>query len=265
MRVGYPRFKRKHNRQSARFNRNSFSLKGNKVYLAKVGNLKVKWSRELPSVPSSVTIIKDRANRYYLSFVVETQPEIVPKFVESLGIDLGIKIFASLSSGIDIFAPDYSKLERKIRRIKRRLSKRAGGSNRYERMRLKLARLTSKLANTRKDFLHKLSTRVTKENKLVALEDLAVGNMLKNRKLARAVATQGWSMFRSLCESKADKYSCDVRIISRWSPTSQVCSTCGFNWGKLNLKVREIVCLGCGTHKDRDRNAYVDSTMCNAI
>ena len=95
-RVGYPRLKRKHNRQSARFRKGGFSFKGNKVYLAKVGNLKVKWSRELPCVPSSVTIIKDRAHRYYLSFVVEVEPEIIPGKNESLGIDLGVKILASL-------------------------------------------------------------------------------------------------------------------------------------------------------------------------
>ena len=126
--------------------------------------LKIKWSRALPSEPSSVTVIKDRANRYFLSFVVEVEPEIVPTKNESIGVDLGIKIFAALSSSEKVYAPDYSKLEREIRRTKRVLSRRVSrkvkGSKRREQTRIKLAKLTSKLARVRKDFLDKLSTRL---------------------------------------------------------------------------------------------------------
>lgn len=254
-RVGYPRFKKKHNRQSARFRKGGFSIKGDKVYLAKIGLLKTKWSRELPSEPSSVTVIKDRAKRYFLSFVVDIEPEIIPAQRESIGIDLGISIFAALSSNEKVYAPDYSKLERKIRRTKRILSRRKKRSNRRELTRIKLAKLTSKLARVRKDFLDKLSTRLVKENQIISLEDLAVSGMLKNRKLARAIAQQGWGMFRSMCEAKGNKYCRDVRIINRWQPTSQICADCGYKWGKLDLSVREIVCFGCGSLKHRDSNA----------
>ena len=201
--------------------------------------LKVKWSRELPSEPSSVTIIKDRANRYFLSFVVDVEPEIISAKNESIGIDLGVNIFATLSSSEKVYAPDYSKLERKIRRTKRVLSRRKKGSKRRELTRVKLAKLTSKLARVRKDFLDKLSTRLAKENQIISLEDLAVSGMLKNRKLARAISQQGWGVFRSMCEAKANKYCRDVRIINRWQPTSQICADCGYKWGKIDLSVRE--------------------------
>ena len=272
-RVGYPRFKKKHNQQSARFRKGGFSIKGNKVYLAKIGLLKTKWSRELPSEPSSVTIIKDRANRYFLSFVVDVEPfrspefnsgacgtahsapEITSALNESIGIDLGISIFAALSTQEKVYAPDYRKLERKIRRTKRVLSRRHKGSKRREQTRIKLAKLTSKLARVRKDFLDKLSTRLIKENQIISLEDLNVSGMLKNRKLARAIQEQGWSMFRTMCEAKGNKYGRDVRIIDRWQPTSQICADCGYKWGKLDLSVREIVCLRCGKLQCRDSNA----------
>ncbi len=253
--VGYPRFKKKHNQQSARFRKGGFSIKGNKVYLAKIGLLKTKWSRELPSEPSSVTVIKDRANRYFLSFVVEIEPEVIVPKNESIGIDLGIKILAALSTSEKVYAPDYSKLECKIRRTQRRLSKRQKGSKRRELIRIKLAKLKAKLACIRKDFLDKLSTRLIIENQIVCLEDLNVSGMLKNRKLSRAISESGWRMFRDMCEAKANKYGRDVHIIDRWQPTSQVCSECHYRWGKLDLSVREIVCVNCHTRHCRDINS----------
>ena len=253
--MGYPKFKRKDNRQSARFRKGGFSIKRGKVYLAKIGLLSTKWSRELPSEPSSVTVIKDRANRYFLSFVVEIDPVHEPASRESIGVDLGIKIFAALSTGEKVFAPNYSKLERKIRRTKRALSRREKDSNKRERTRIKLAKLCSKVAAIRKDFLHKLSTRLLRENGIICLEDLNVAGMVKNRRLARAISSAGWGMFRTMCEAKSNKYNRDFRIINRWEPTSQVCSSCKYRWGKLDLSVREIVCMGCGIKHCRDTNA----------
>lgn len=253
--VGSPKFKKKDNRQSARFTKNSFSIKGNKVYLAKIGNLKTFWSRPLPTVPSSVTVIKDRANRYFLSFVVEMIPEIKPAIHPSVGIDLGIKTFAVLSTGEKVDSPDYSPLDRKIRRFQRRLAKRVKGSKRREVMRLKVAKLKAKEQDTRKDFLHKLSTRVTNDNQVIALEDLNVSGMVKNRKLARAISQAGWREFRTLVENKSTKLGREFVVISRWEPTSQICSECGYKWGKLDLSVRELVCLNCGAQHDRDGNA----------
>lgn len=253
--VGSPKFKKKDNRQSARFTRGGFKIKGNKVYLAKIGNLKTLWSRPLPAEPSSVTVIKDRANRYFLSFVVEVIPEIKPAINPSVGIDLGIKTFAVLSTGEKVDSPDYSKLDKKIRRFQRRLAKRVKGSKRREVMRLKVALLKAKEQDTRKDFLHKLSTRVVNDNQVIALEDLNVSGMVKNRKLSRAISQAGWREFRTLVENKSTKLGREFVVISRWEPTSQVCSECGYQWGKLDLSVRELVCLNCGTHHDRDGNA----------
>jgi len=256
--VNSPRFKRRVNRQTARFTRNGFKVKTSKVYLAKIGDIKVKWSRPLPSQASSVTVIKDCAGRYFLSLVVEVEPEIKPPKTPSIGIDLGLKTFASCSNGDKIDSPDYSRLYRKLKRCQRRLAKRQRGSKRRERMRVRVAKLNTQIRDKRKDFLHKLSTKIIDENQVVVLEDLKVGGMLKNRKLSRAISQAGWYKFRSLCEGKACQHNRDFRVISRWEPTSQVCSECGYRWGKLDLSIRTIVCVNCGVEHDRDDNASVN-------
>jgi putative transposase len=253
--VNPPKFKKKDGRQSARYRKGGFSIKAAKVYLAKIGNIKTKWSRPLPTEPSSVTVIKDRAGRYFLSFVVEIQPQCKPARNESIGIDLGIKTFAVLSTGEKVDSPDYSRLERQIRRAQRKLSRRQKSSNRRGLMRLRVARLKAKQTDTRKDFLHKFSTKVVNENQVIALEDLNVSGMLKNRCLSRAIGQAGWRKFRTMCKAKSEKFGREFVIVSRWEPTSQVCSDCGYRWGKLSLSVREVVCLNCGTHHDRDGNA----------
>ncbi len=253
--VNPPKFKKRTNRQSARFRKGGFSIKGTKVFLAKIGCIKTKWSRPLPSEPSSVTVIKDTAGRYFLSFVVEIQPETTRAINKSVGIDLGIKVFGALSTGERVKSPSYSKLDRFLRRSQRKLSRRVLSSKRRERMRLLVAKLKSKLRDTRKDFLHKLSTKVVNENQVIALEDLNVSGLLKNRKLSRAISQAGWREFRTMCQAKSDKFGRLFVVISRWEPTSQVCSDCGYRWGKLDLKVREIVCINCGTLHDRDDNA----------
>lgn len=253
--VNPPKFKKRTNRQSARFRKGGFSIKAAKVFLAKIGCIKTKWSRPLPSEPSSVTVIKGTAGRYFLSFVVEVQPETKLASNPAVGIDLGIKFFAALSTGERVASPSYSKLDRKIRRSQRNLSRRSKTSKRRERMRLKVAKLKAKLRDIRKDFLHKLSTKVINENQVIALEDLNVSGLLKNRKLSRAISSAGWREFRTMCKSKSEKFGREFVVISRWEPTSQVCSDCGYIWGKLDLSVREIVCMNCGTLHDRDDNA----------
>jgi putative transposase len=251
-----PRFKKKTNAQSATFTKAGFSLSGNSVYLAKIGDLQPIWSRELPSEPSSVTVIKDATNRYFLSFVVEVEPVNVVAENQSIGIDLGIKTFAFMSNGDKAESPNYRKLDRKIRKLQRKLMKRqVKGSNRQKRTRLKIAKKHNQIADTRKDFLHKLSTKVVRENQFIVLEDLNVSGMVKNRKLSRAISLQGWREFRVLCEAKAEKFGRQFTVISRWEPTSQICSDCGYKWGKLDLKVRTVTCVSCGSTHDRDENA----------
>jgi putative transposase len=251
-----PRFKKRHSRQSARFTRGGFKVGQHKVYLAKIGKIKVNWSRPLPSEPSSVTIIKDAAERYFLSFVVEVQPETMTTNDNEVGIDLGIKTFATLSDGQKFDAPKPLKKKlKKLRRLNKKLSKKTMGSKRRERTKLRLARLHTKIKDTRKDFLHKLSTRIINENQVIVLEDLNVSGMVRNRKLSKAIGDLGWRQFRTFLEGKAEKSGRDFRVISRWEPTTQKCSCCGFVGGKLDLSVRGWTCLNCGTVHDRDENA----------
>lgn len=259
--VGYPKFKKRTNSQSARFRIGGFSIKGDGVYLAKIGVVKPIWSREAPASPSSVTVIKDCANRYFLSFVVDVEPINVNAKNQSIGIDLGIKTFAVMSNGEKAFSPDYKMLDRKIRKLQRKLARQLQSSSRRHKTRIQIAKTHSKIADTRKDFLHKLSTNVVSENQAIVLEDLNVSGMLKNRKLARAISQQGWREFRVLVEAKSEKYGRNFVAINRWEPTSQTCSECGYKWGKIDLSIRSILCLNCGTEHDRDENASVNIEM----
>lgn len=253
--IGTPRFKKKTNQQAAEFTKAGFSVKNDLVYLAKIGNLKPIWSRALPSEPSSVTVIKDCSGRYFLSFVVEVQPVQLEAKNKSIGIDLGVKVFAAMSNGEKAESPSYKKLDRKVRRLQLRLARQQKDSRRRNKTRIQIAKLHNQITDTRKDFLHKLSTKVVSENQTIVLEDLNVSGMVKNRKLARVISQQGWREFRTLCEAKSEKFGHDFQVLNRWEPTSQICSSCGYRWGKLDLKVRSVQCLNCGTEHDRDENA----------
>jgi putative transposase len=257
--VNPPQFKKRHHKQSARFTRGGFKVHGNTVYLAKIGKIKTVFSRPLPSPPSSVTVIKDSADRYFLSFVVELELKSLVPEAESIGIDLGIKTFATLSTGEKVDAPKPLKQRlHRLRRLQRNLARKQKGSKRRYRARKRLAKLHAKIGDTRTDFLHKLSTRLIRENQTISVEDLHVSGMVKNPKLARAISDLGWRQFRSLLEAKAIQYGRKVRVIDRWEPTSQRCSSCGFRGGKLDLSVRQWQCLQCGTVHDRDINAAIN-------
>ena len=254
--INPPRFKSRKSKQSATFTNVGFSIKGEKVYLAKIGYLDVMWSRPLPSEPSSVTVIKDAAGRYFLSFVVEINPEKLPDNGKSVGIDLGITDFATLDNGEKIKSPKpLKKRFKKLRKAQRNLSRKQKGSKRREKARLKVAKLHAKIKDIRTDFLHKLSTRLIRENQTIVLEDLNTSGMLKNRKLSRAISDLGWRSFRDMLKAKSERYGRDFRVISRWEPTTQKCSCCGQIGGKKELSVREWTCLFCGETHDRDVNA----------
>jgi putative transposase len=251
-----PMFKKRKSKQSARFTENGFKINQHSVYLSKIGKLKIVWSRELPSKPSSVTVIKDSAGRYFLSFVCEVNHPQLPDNAQSIGIDLGITDFATLSTGKKIKSPKPLKRQlKRLRRLQKNLSRKQKGSKRREVARLKIAKLHAKIADIRTDFLHKLSTRLIQENQLIALEDLNVSGMVKNRKLSRAISDLGWRSFRTMLEAKGEMYGREIRIINRWEATSQTCSYCGFKGGKKELSVREWTCLNCEEIHDRDVNA----------
>jgi putative transposase len=217
------------------------------------------WSRPLPSLPTSVTVIKDAADRYFLSFVVEINPLPLPDNGMSVGVDLGIIDFATLSSGEKIKAPKPLKENlKKLKRLQKKLNKKVKGSKRRERARKAVARLHAKIKDIRADFLHKLSTRLIRENQTIALEDLNTKGLVKNRKLSLSISDLGWRTFREMLEAKSLMYGRELVVINRWEPTSQRCSCCGQIGGKKELSVREWTCLFCGTTHDRDINAAIN-------
>jgi putative transposase len=254
--VGKPKLKKKTSRQSMRFRKGGFSVHSCSVKLAKIGHVPMVLSRPLPSEPSSVTIIKDKSGRYFASFVVEVAQEIAPQTINSCGIDLGLTHFAIISNGEKIENPRlHKKMLRKIKLANRRLAKAREDSNRRKKRKLRLAKLHAKVRDARTDFLHKLTTRLARENQALAVEDLNVSGMVKNRKLSRAISDAGWAKFKTMLQAKCDKYGRDLTIVDRWYPSSQICSCCRRSGGKKELDIREWECLYCNTIHERDVNA----------
>lgn len=259
--VAPPRYKsKKDTRQSIRLNTNAFSLQSNgTVYVAKVGDLKVKWSRPLPATPTSLTVIKDSSGRYFLSFVVDVDPELLPETDTEVGIDLGLSVFAVLSDGRKIAAPRFlRRAEKRLKRLQRDLSRKVVGSNNRAKARIKVARQHARVADRRRDWHHKESTRVIRDSQAVYVEDLAVSGLGRTR-LAKSVHDAGWAAFVNMLEYKAVKYGRYFGRIGRFEPTSQVCSTCGVKDGPKPPHVREWTCQKCGTVHDRDHNAAVNT------
>ncbi|WP_132474513.1 RNA-guided endonuclease TnpB family protein [Rhodococcus sp. SMB37] len=256
-RVGAPRFRsRKDTRQSIRLTRNGFGIRDNgKLYIAKVGELKVAWSRELPSEPSSVTVVKDSAGRYFASFVVETTDVPLPECDAEVGIDLGLTTFAVLSDGKVIESPRFFRqAERRLRKAQQNLSRKAKGSRNRAKARTRAAKAHARVADARKDWAHKQSTAIVRENQAVYVEDLCVVGLARTR-LAKSVHDAGWGMFTRLLEEKAARYGRVFQRVDRWFPSSRLCSVCGVSDGPKPLSVRVWTCQGCGVVHDRDLNA----------
>ncbi|QNP73281.1 IS200/IS605 family element transposase accessory protein TnpB [Streptomyces roseirectus] len=255
--AGPPRYKsKKDSRQSVRLNTNAFSVKDNgTVYVAKVGDLKVKWSRRLPAAPTSLTVIRDGCGRYFLSFVVDTEPDILPETEAECGIDLGLSAFAVLSDGTKVASPRFlRRAEKKLRRLQRELSRKVKGSRNRAKARARVARQHARVADRRRDFHHKASTQIIRDNQAVYVEDLAVYGLARTR-LAKSVHDAGWSAFTGMLEYKAARHGRTFAKVDRAFPSSQICSACGFRDGLKPLHVREWTCGACGTVHDRDHNA----------
>jgi len=259
--VGAPRFRsRKDRRQSIRFTANArWSITpGDKLRLPKIGDVPVRWSRALPSRPSSVTVIKDAAGRYFASFAVQAQPNPLPATDAVVGIDLGLANFAVLSDGRKIASPRFlRRAEGKLRRRQRELSRKQEGSKNRERARVKVARAYARVADARREFHHQLSTALIRDNQAVAVEDLTVNGLARTR-LAKSVHDAGWSAFTGMLEYKARLRGREFHKIGRFEPTSQTCSACGLKDRPKPLHVRAWQCLGCGAWLDRDINAAVN-------
>ncbi|WP_079659099.1 RNA-guided endonuclease InsQ/TnpB family protein [Streptomyces sp. 3214.6] len=266
-RVGAPRFRsRKDARQAIRFTANARwkITEGGRLSLPKIGDVQVKWSRILPAVPSSVTVILDAAGRYFASFVIDTDPDTdrarwtEPDPEGAIGIDLGLTHFAVLSDGTKIDSPRFvRRAEKKLKKAQRELSRRQKGSKNRNKARLKVARAHAAVADARKEFHHQLSTQLIRENQAVAVEDLAVSGLVRTR-LAKSVHDAGWSQFVTMLEYKAKRYGRTFVKIGRFEPTSQACSACGHRDGPKPLHVREWTCPACGTVHDRDHNAAIN-------
>ena len=261
-RARYPRYKSRNGRQSAEYTRSGFRYRDGKLYLAKMdAPLEFAWS--WPDIdpasidPSTVTISRDPCGRWYVSFAVDVpDPEPLPATGAAVGVDLGIKDFAVTSDGQRIANPRH--LERKARnlaRYQRRLARCRKGSANRAKAKAKVARAHRKVRAARTDFLHKTSTRLVRDHDVIAVEDLAVSNMVRNHSLAKAISDCGWGTFRRMVEYKAARAGRQLIVTGRWYPSSKTCSACGHLLATLSLSTRHWTCPSCGTRHDRDINA----------
>ena len=259
-RAKYPRFKsRKKSRKSAEYTTSGFRFREGKLTPAKMAEpLDIVWSRPLPEVaaPSTVTVSQDAAGRWFVSMLCDDTISPSPATTSAVGIDLGITCLATLSTGEKITNPRHERKDRaRLARAQRELSRKAmgNGGNRAK-ARVKVARIHARIADRRRDFLHKLTTRLVRENQTVVIEDLTVRSMVKNHKLARAISDAAWSDMRMMLEYKTAWYGRQLVVVDRWFPSSKLCGACGTIRAKLPLNVRTWTCE-CGTVHDRDVNA----------
>ncbi len=256
-RTKYPRFKKKRNKQSATYAANAFTWRDGKLTLAKMDKpLKIRWSRHFRGIPKTVTISQDPSGRYFVSFLVEEELEQWQATTGEIGIDLGVKDVAVTSKGFASGNPKhYQKYQARLKTLQRRLARKLKGSNNRNKARLKVAKLHAKIADCRRDFLHKLSTKLVRENQSIYTETLAVKNMMANHKLAKSIADCGWGEFLRQLEYKCQWHNRTLVGIDRWYPSSKRCNPCGHILDKLPLHIREWRCPNCNSLNLRDRNA----------
>jgi len=254
----YPTFKRKDQKQSAEYTRSGFQwdAANKSLTIAKVGRLKVKWSRDFTSEPSTVTLSRDRSGRYFVSLRLDEPVEKQPEATACVGVDLGINRTMTLSDGTRIGNPRYTaKYEDRLALLQRRLANKQKGSSNREKAKQKVAKLHAKIDDSRKDFAHKATTKVVRENQAIYLEDLSVRNMMANRCLAKAIGDCSWHEITRQLTYKAEKHGRTMVKIDRFFPSSKRCSCCGHILEELPLDVRRWQCPKCSTEHDRDENA----------
>ncbi|MER5799171.1 RNA-guided endonuclease InsQ/TnpB family protein [Streptomyces mirabilis] len=259
-RARYPRFKSKRkSRAAAEYTSSAFTFRDGRLKLAKMaGPLDIVWSRPLPegSVPTTVTVSRDAAGRWFVSMLCD-DPTVKPLAATdaAVGIDVGLDHLLALSTGEKIANPRHERRDRdRLATAQRHCARKEKGSANREKARRKVARIHARITDRRRDGLHKITTRLVRENQTLVIEDLTVRNMVRNRKLARAISDAAWAEFRSLLEYKATWYGRDVVVVDRFFPSSKLCSHCGALQDRMPLNVRTWTC-DCGTVHDRDVNA----------
>ncbi|MFG3711902.1 RNA-guided endonuclease InsQ/TnpB family protein [Micromonospora sp. NPDC047730] len=259
-RARYPRFKSKRkSRASAEYTRSAFRWRDGQLTLAKMdAPLDIVWSRPLPEgvVPSTVTVSRDAAGRWFVSLLVEDPTvEALPSVDTAVGVDVGLTSLVTLSTGEKVTNPRHERADRrKLAKAQREHARKEKGSANRAKARLKVARIHARIADRRRDHLHKLSTRLVRENQTVVIEDLTVRNMLRNHRLARAISDAAWSDLRAMLEYKAAWYGRTLVTVDRWLPSSKLCADCGQLTESLPLTIRTWQCP-CGATHDRDINA----------
>ncbi|MGJ5631744.1 RNA-guided endonuclease InsQ/TnpB family protein [Nostoc sp. CALU 1950] len=258
-RAKYPNFKKKHNGGNAEFTSSAFKFRDGQVFLAKSPQaLAIRWSRQLPQgvEPSTISVKLSPSGRWTVSMLVDIEIERLSESSNSIGIDLGVTSLVALSTGEKIANPkNFRAKKAKLRKAQKALSRKQKGSNNRHKARVKIAKVHAKISDARNDFLHKLTTRLVRENQTIAVEDLAVKNMIKNKKLALSISDASWGELVRQLEYKCDWYGRNFVKIDRWFPSSKRCLNCGYIVDKLPLNIREWDCPKCSTHHDRDVNA----------
>ncbi|MBZ6248941.1 transposase [Streptomyces olivaceus] len=258
-RARYPRFKsKKRSRKSAEYTTSGFRFRDGRLTLAKMTDpLDIVWSRPLPegAIPSTVTVSQDAAGRWFVSMLCDDKPAMPAPANAAVGIDAGLTTLLTLSTGEKIANSRHERRDRvRLARVQRNLAKKQKGSANRAKARRRAAKVYARIADRRRDHLHKLTTRLVRENQTLVIEDLSVRNMVKNHKLARAISDAAWSEFRSMLEYKAQWYGREVIAVDRFFPSSKLCSACGTLQSKMPLNIRTWTC-DCGTVHDRDVNA----------
>ena len=259
-RASYPIFKKKRNGGSAEFTKSAFKFKDKEIYLAKCSEpLPIRWSRQIPKgcEPTSVTVSLHPSGRWHISIRFD-DPTIQPLPVtdNTVGIDLGVTSLIATSNGDKIANPQHFKKHcKRLKKAQKNLSRKQKGSKNREKARIKVAKIHLKISDSRKDFLHKTTTQLVRENQTIAVESLAVKNMVKNHKLALAISDSGWSELIRQLDYKCRWYGRTLVAIDRWFPSSKRCSSCGRIVDKMPLNIREWTCPKCGCNHDRDVNA----------
>jgi len=263
-RTRYPGFKSRRGKQSAEYTKSAFKWDADRKALkvSQLGRLKIRWSRSFTSSPSTVTITKDRAGRYFVTLVLNEIKAPWPKTGKAVGVDLGINRLATLSTGEKIPNPRYlNKYQKQLAKAQRVLARRKKGSNRWKRQRLRVARIHAKIADSRADALHKATTGLVRRFDVICLEDLNVRGMVRNHCLARALSDVALGEFRRQVEYKCDWYDKEVKLVDRFFPSSKRCSNCGHILESLPLSIRRWTCPECGAEHDRDENAATNIEM----